>query len=424
MEIQQLLVRWLRAYPGLWLSPLGLGILGSWLWLQPTTPQKSVDHLLESPVSAHLVPEGLVTTTSENLAPFARIAKQEPTALGPAFGDYGPQPKGAIAAASASATSAASTPAKPKTDAELVAEAAKLGSEPPAPATPSTASAKATTKPPAPPAAVSKPTAPAQPQAALPPAPDPQTVVNPAVDQVITMQVAIAEGDTNLSMGTSDGGVVFTPQGQGLLQLGAGSHALSCKGQNLVLDQQQNLPSTVMMAPAGNGVNYVRDRRYRGRIQFFCQGNTVLAVNHIDLQHYLYSVVGSEVSASWPIAALKAQAVAARSYALTYHFRPATEHFHMGDSESYQVYKGIESEDSRVMQAVHETAGEFISYQGGIVESLYAASDEIVMEAFKGGGMSQLGARDLSQQGYNYLQILGYYYPNTSLGRLVLDTDS
>ncbi|NJM57326.1 MAG: SpoIID/LytB domain-containing protein, partial [Synechococcales cyanobacterium RU_4_20] len=61
---------------------------------------------------------------------------------------------------------------------------------------------------------------------------------------------------------------------------------------------------------------------------------------------------------------------------------------------------------------------------GGIVESLYAASDEIVMEAFKGGGMSQTGARDLSQQGYNYLQILGYYYPKTSLGRLALDTGS
>ncbi|NJM57342.1 MAG: SpoIID/LytB domain-containing protein, partial [Synechococcales cyanobacterium RU_4_20] len=173
------------------------------------------------------------------------------------------------------------------------------------------------------------------------------------VDQAIIMQVAIAQGDANLSMGVSKAGVMFTPQGQALTQLSAGQHSLSCQGQNLVLNGQESLPGTVMMAPGAGGLNAVRDRNYRGQIQFFCQGNTVLAVNHIDLLHYLYSVVGSEVSPSWPIASLKAQAVAARSYGLTYYFRPATEHFHIGDSESYQVYKGVQTEDSRVMQAVH-----------------------------------------------------------------------
>jgi stage II sporulation protein D len=198
---------------------------------------------------------------------------------------------------------------------------------------------------------------------------------------------------------------------------------MQCDGSGLVLNGQK-LPASVMMAPYGGGLNYVRDRSYRGQIQFICQGNTVLAVNHIDMLNYLYSVVGSEVSASWPTAALQAQSVAARSYALTYYFRPAKEHFHIGDTESYQVYKGTISEDSRVKSAVNSTAGEFISYQGGIVESLYAASDDIVMEAFQGGGMSQLGALDFAEQGYNYLQILGYYYPQTSLGRMVIDGQS
>ena len=69
------------------------------------------------------------------------------------------------------------------------------------------------------------------------------------------------------------------------------------------------------------------------------------------------------------------------------------------------------------------TAGEFISYEGGIVESLYAASQEIVDDAHSGSGMSQLGARDLADQGYSYAEILGRYYPGTALGRLQTDAE-
>lgn len=71
-------------------------------------------------------------------------------------------------------------------------------------------------------------------------------------------------------------------------------------------------------------------------------------------------------------------------------------------------------------QAVNETAGQILSYQGGIVESLYAASDEIVVKAHGGVGMSQTGAYKLAAQGYDYRQILGAYYPDTELAKLEL----
>jgi SpoIID/LytB domain protein len=60
------------------------------------------------------------------------------------------------------------------------------------------------------------------------------------------------------------------------------------------------------------------------------------AVNYVDMASYLYSVVGSEVSPSWPIESLKAQAIAARSYALAHYFRPASSFYHLGATEQYR----------------------------------------------------------------------------------------
>jgi peptidoglycan hydrolase-like amidase len=112
---------------------------------------------------------------------------------------------------------------------------------------------------------------------------------------------------------------------------------------------------------------------------------------------------------------LKAQAIAARSYALVHHIRPAHSLYDLGNTERWQVYKGVSSEWNTTRQAVEDTRGLFLSYKGGVVESMYAASDEIVKNVFGGRGMSQNGALSLAQKGYNYQQILSNYYPGTSL---------
>ena len=124
------------------------------------------------------------------------------------------------------------------------------------------------------------------------------------------------------------------------------------------------------------------------------------------------------MSASWSLEALKAQAVAARSYALVHSVRHQRRAYDLDDTQRYQAYKGVATEASSTHQAVHNTAGEFISYGGGVVESLYAANQDIVNDAHSGYGMSQTGALDLAQQGYRYYEILATYYPDTSVGRI------
>ncbi len=80
----------------------------------------------------------------------------------------------------------------------------------------------------------------------------------------------------------------------------------------------------------------------------------------------------------------------------------------------------METETGSTRAAVRATSGQILSYKGSIVDSLYAASDDLVITAHGGRGMSQQGAFALASQGYDYLHILGTYYPGTGLARLQL----
>ena len=235
----------------------------------------------------------------------------------------------------------------------------------------------------------------------------------------LEIRVAIARDADSLVVGSSTPAQVVGANGKVLRQLpnGQAFTAQSSDSNNITIGNAQ-LPNAVWIYPQKGGVVYVGDRWYRGKLLLVAQQQKLLAVNYVDLEHYLASVVGSEMHASAPTEALKAQAVAARSYALVHMVRPASSWFNLGNTQRWQVYKGMNSEYNTTQKAVKDTAGQIISYQGGVVESLYAATDEIVQKAHGGKGMSQTGAYQLAAQGYNYLQILAHYYPRTATARL------
>jgi peptidoglycan hydrolase-like amidase len=159
---------------------------------------------------------------------------------------------------------------------------------------------------------------------------------------------------------------------------------------------------------------------YAGRLFVVAEAGRPTLVNHLPLETYVASVVGSEMPSSWSMEALRAQAVAARSYALAHMARPANRHWHLGDNTRWQAYQGLKTSTTRTRQAVASTAGLILSYQGAIVESLYAATREITLEAHGqlGASMSQHGAQELAEQGRRYNEILGHYYQGASLARL------
>jgi peptidoglycan hydrolase-like amidase len=181
------------------------------------------------------------------------------------------------------------------------------------------------------------------------------------------------------------------------------------------------MPNGIWIKPSSTaGLTFVSGKWYRGPVQVIWREKGLLAVNHTDIESYLYSVVGSEMPASWPIEALKAQAVAARSYALVHIARPASDYFDLGATPRWQAYNGVETETDTTQAAVEGTRGILLSYDGGVVESLYASHDSLVQEAHSGFGMSQNGANELAQRSYSYQQILGHFYPGTQLATLQL----
>jgi hypothetical protein len=159
---------------------------------------------------------------------------------------------------------------------------------------------------------------------------------------------------------------------------------------------------------------------YEGRFRLLRGDGGMRVVNHLPLEQYISSVVGGEMPTHWNMEALRAQAVAARSYAMAHMARPADDHWHLGDTTRWQNYTGLRAVNDRTREAVSSTAGVILSYQGGIVESLYAATQQIVDEAHGhlGASMSQTGAQELAEQGFRYNEILGRYYRGASLARL------
>lgn len=121
----------------------------------------------------------------------------------------------------------------------------------------------------------------------------------------------------------------------------------------------------------GNSTVSLGDSRYRGGILFNTTSGSLNIINHINIEEYLYGVINGELNKSNPKEALKAQAVAARSYA-TYKLGTHNSYgFDLCAGTHCQVYKGFNDEYPETIAAVDETAGDTINYQGKTVAAFF-----------------------------------------------------
>jgi stage II sporulation protein D len=113
----------------------------------------------------------------------------------------------------------------------------------------------------------------------------------------------------------------------------------------------------------------VNGKRYRGKLVVSSDGKLVQVIDVVGLEQYLKGVVPSEVPSTWPPAALAAQAVAARSYALA-NLAQGRAYDLYGDTRS-QVYGGIETESAATSAAVADTNGAVVLYNGTVADTLF-----------------------------------------------------
>jgi len=154
----------------------------------------------------------------------------------------------------------------------------------------------------------------------------------------------------------------------------------------------QALDPPLTFSPAAGSALTFGGRRYRGRILVDVPNGKLRAINVLPLEQYLYGVVPAEMPSVWLPAALDAQAVAARSYALA--SRKAGAPFDVYADGRSQAYLGVSAETPAGKQAVDETAGDVLLYNGGVADTLFSSSS---------GGWTQSAADAFGNPGRPYL---------------------
>ncbi len=189
-----------------------------------------------------------------------------------------------------------------------------------------------------------------------------------------TLRVAIAEGKAQVRLGASTTAEIRDAQGRRLGSLDP-QQGVYAQEENGRVEIGTVRASQLWIVPtAADGLVWIGDRWYRGRAQLVPQDNGLTAINVVDVEDYLYSVVGSESPASWPLDALRAQAVAARSYVLYRQGQSRNPLYDVGTTTRWQVYKGVEAEAPSTIQAVHDTLGQVLTYGGRVIEAVFHAS--------------------------------------------------
>lgn len=181
--------------------------------------------------------------------------------------------------------------------------------------------------------------------------------------------------------------LTLTTSGTDLILTGNGSELVRTSGK------------TVLSVIPISEVSTINSKSYRGCYEFYVNDNKkIVVINVIDVNEYIKGVLPSEVYPSWNMEALKAMAVASRTYALhrTQSSSHASSGFDICTTTHCQVYSGTKKETDRTNDAINETYGLVVRYDGKLATTAYHSSSGGYTE-------SSSGAWGGNQNGYPYL---------------------
>jgi peptidoglycan hydrolase-like amidase len=209
--------------------------------------------------------------------------------------------------------------------------------------------------------------------------------------------------------------------------------------------KKYKLPSNnIIVKPThDDGVVYAKKHWYKGSFLISNSQGGLTLINDVDMEDYIKGVVPSEMPAKWNSEAHKAQAIAARSYAMANLGKRLEYGYDLNDTPQDQNYLGVSRQTHRTDEAVEATRGQVLVYNDKVIRAYYCASaggytlsskevwgrdlpylepvrsfDDKVGKKGHGVGMSQHGANNLANMGYDAYQILGYFYKNVMLRKL------
>lgn len=187
-----------------------------------------------------------------------------------------------------------------------------------------------------------------------------------------TVRVLLAEGRSAITVASAGSLTLTDISGRRILaQRTAGGYRLALqRGAILVREQGVTVPGLIAWAAEGAVVT-LDGQPFRGRLDVQVVNGGLAAVNVVELDAYLQGVLKDEIPVGWPAEAVKAMAIAARTYAVYQRFQNPTGLFHLRATTASQVYGGVRGEDPRTNWAVQATRGHVLTFGGQPFPAFY-----------------------------------------------------
>ena len=224
------------------------------------------------------------------------------------------------------------------------------------------------------------------------------------------IRIALADGVSHVEIGAADNIAVHDPAtGRALFTLpGPRIVRVVPSGSGLDVVGGRRIDLRGVRIQARRGPLRVGARDYAGLLEVWRQGEGLTLVNELAMEEYVAGTVRAEASERWPVEALRAVAVVARSYAVFQQGRNAGKMFHVVAGNQDQNFAGWAPEGSPAREAVRATAGRVLTWQGRVFPTFYHSDSggftEAAQSIFPGEGVPPLeGVRDeFSMESPNY----------------------
>ena len=201
------------------------------------------------------------------------------------------------------------------------------------------------------------------------------SVVTPAttrVENVPNVRVLLGSRSSDATV-TSTANMVVLNSGNGQVSTISANRGttIGVRGGKIAVNGKA-IDTVVTLKPTNSNAPFLFEGKgYRGGLTLRANNGTMMVINSVPLEDYLYGVVPQEVVPSWPAAALEAQAVAARTYALHTMEENKGKLYDVSTSTDHQVYNGVSGETQATTNAVNKTKGMVMLYNQRPINALF-----------------------------------------------------
>ena len=201
------------------------------------------------------------------------------------------------------------------------------------------------------------------------------SVVTPAtqrIEHVPNVRVLLGSRSSDATV-TSTANMVVLNSGNGQVSTISANKGTSVgiRGGKIAVNGKA-IDTVVTLKPTNSDAPFLFEGKgYRGGLTLRANNGTMMVINSVPLEEYLYGVVPQEVVPSWPAAALEAQAVAARTYALHTMEQNKGKLYDVSNSTDHQVYSGVSGEYQATTNAVNKTKGVVMLYNQRPINALF-----------------------------------------------------